>query len=218
MDDKTKLDLDINGLNYPLQLNDKNVSFLNLNMRDDRKTHKRDIAHKNQTEDEVVATVVELIATEPSQTDTTTDASTSESSVDPTTVSTSSNAPETTETSTQPLPPTTVAPPPPAATTTTPATTTEATSASISVVDPGFQPILDFYYGGTPNENANFIYFTTSKPADDLQPPTEIPNPSSANDRSDKNDFKPSIQYEYQNYRYDTDTHFVPIVGTKQIF
>lgn len=193
LDDKPKLIADTNQS----KLSDKNVSVLN----DDRKTHKRDIEHKNKTEDEVVATVVEIIITEPSETTTATSPTTTEPGIDSTTTeSTNTIATETTETTTQTVPETT-------------SSTTESTSAQISVIDNGFQPILDFYYGGTPNENANFIYLTTSKP--DLSP-TDSPNTS--NDRSDSSIFKPSIQYEYRNYRYDTDSHFVPIVGTKQIF
>lgn len=186
------------------------MSFLNLNVQDDRKTHKRDIEQKNRTEDEVVATVVEVIATGASETTTeTTIPTTNEPIVDSTTEPTNTNAPETMETTTQPI--STEAAPTAAAAA---SSTTQTTSASISVVDPGFQPILDFYYGGTPNENANFIYLTTSQP--ELVPTTQKPN--TANDRSDTNAFKPSIQYEYRNYRYDTDSHFVPIVGAKQVF
>lgn len=190
LDDKPKLIADTNQS----KLSDKNVSVLN----DDRKTHKRDIEHKNKTQDEVVATVVEIIITEPSETTT----ATTEPGIDSTTTteSTNTNAMETIETTTQTVPETT-------------SSTTESTSAQISVIDNGFQPILDFYYGGTPNENANFIYLTTSKP--DLSP---TDSPDTSNDRSDSSIFKPSIQYEYRNYRYDTDSHFVPIVGTKQIF
>lgn len=194
---------------------DQKVSVFKLNVRDDRKTHKRDILHKNQTEEEVVATVVELTDVDAIQT--TTDASTNEPSTDtttdlpdPTTTTTISATaattlpPDTPETTTQPI------------SITTPTTTAEIPT-SASVIDTGFQPLLNFYYGGTPNENANYIYFTTNEPTQDLAPSTE--NPIVAHKRSDHSgDFKPSIQYQYRNYRYDTDSHFVPIVGTQQIF
>lgn len=91
-------------------------------------------------------------------------------------------------------------------------------------IDYEFQPIYTFYYGGEPNENADTIFITTTD-----QPSTEnvISSSSSSSpslihnsldERNDLNDFKPSIQYEYKNYRYDVDEHFIPIVGEKQIF
>lgn len=202
VDDKPKFDIDADELSYPSKTTDKNVSFLNLNVRDDRKNRKRDIEQKNQTEDEVVATVVEITTTE-SAADTTANP-TSELAVDSTTETIATNAPTTSETITQTI------------STTTPSTTEATSSAATSGVDSGFQPILNFYYGGTPNENANFIYFTTAEPDLDLAPPTD--NSNTPNDRNDLGEFKPSVQYEYRNYRYDTDSHFVPIVGNKQIF
>lgn len=111
--------------------------------------------------------------------------------------------------------------------------------AIIEIIDTNFEPASGYYYGGQPNPNADFIYFTTT-----ATPPNEnggsvqtqtvqtVPDSSSANKTPDlihhsdtpfdRNDvtgmFKPSIQYEYKNYRYDVDEHFVPIVGLKQIF
>lgn len=196
---------------------DPNVSVFNLNVRDDRKTHKRDIEHKNQTDGEaVVATVVEITemaaATTPTSTSSTTTASIS--AID-SLVQTTTEIPEmqtvaaistTTPAASTPSAPTpTSSPPPP------PISTTE-----IAQGQSGFQPIVNVYYGGTPNDNANFIYFTTSEPSENLEPPTE--KPETASDRNDLGKFRPSIQYEYRNYRYNTDNHFVPIVGAKQIF
>lgn len=173
-------------------------------MRDDRKTHKRDIVHKNHTEDEVVATVMEITESVPTANSTTA----TESGME-TTTATETEIPNSTEgtvsTSTVSE---TEAPSP------TPTPTTNTTSGPTpSPID----PILSFYYGGNPNENAGSIYFTTIEPNQNLAPPTEKPNVQ-ANDRNDNGVFKPSIQYTYRNYRYDTDPHFVPIVGTKQIF
>lgn len=177
---------------------EKNVGLLNLNVHDDRKTHKRDIEHKTKTDDEVVATVVEI--TDADIDDTTTVASTSEPIVDSTT-----QIIETTEKTTETL----------ESTTPSPATsTTQQTNSQL--VNPGFQPILNYYYGGTPNENANYIYLTTSAPNEEITASTE--NPNKFYDRNDFGEFKPSVQYEYRNYRYNTDSHFIPIVGTKQIF
>lgn len=187
------------------------MSVFNLNVRDDRKTHKRDIVHKNHTEDEVVATVMEVTDAVPT-TDSTTatqsgmDTTTATEIPDSTTIpteSTTSTVPETASTS--------------STTTTTTDTTTSSTGQTSPPIDSGFHPILSFYYGGNPNENANSIFFTTIEPEQNSPPPTEMPN-FQTNDRNDVGDFKPSIQYTYRNYRYDTDPHFVPIVGTKQIF
>lgn len=132
--------------------NDKKVGLLNLNVRDNRKTHKRDIEQKTKT-DEVVATVLEI--TDVNTGETTTNAPTSEASVDTTT---QPNETETTEKTIENLEATT----PPSASTTTQETTV--------VVDPGFQPILGVYYGGAPNHNANNIYLTTSSPLEELAP------------------------------------------------
>lgn len=67
------------------------------------------------------------------------------------------------------------------------------------------------YYGGTPLDNADFIYITT----------TDGPTPlaiSATGSYNIQNAFRASVPYEFANYRYDPDQHFVPIVGNKQIF
>lgn len=189
---------------------DPNVSVFHLNVRDDRKT--RDIENKNQTDTEaIVASVVEITtqksASEMAATmaSTTTSASPSESLVQSTTAATAATS---TASTALPIPVTSTSTP-------TPPTTTSTEIAS-TTQSGQFQPILNIYYGGAPNEYADYVYFTTSEPAQNLEPSTE--NPQMASDRNDINKFRPSIQYEYRNYRYDTDNHFVPIVGTKQIF
>lgn len=196
---------------------DPNVSVFNLNVRDDRKTHKRDIEQKNQTDVEaVVATVVEITemaaATTPSAATTAAPTSAIGSLVQTTTEIPEMQTvavPATTTTTAANTSSTPTSPPPPTSTSTT--STTESAQGQS-----GFQPLLNVYYGGAPNDYANLVYFTTSEPAENLEPPTE--KPQMASDRNDHGKFRPSIQYEYRNYRYDTDSHFVPIVGAKQIF
>lgn len=187
---------------------DKHVGFFNLNVRDDRKSHKRDIVHKTKIDDEVVATVVEIID------ETTTVTPTSESIADTTTEpsesSTTEMAPEKMETTTPTIPSST--------STELPSSTTDTSAASIvdpsSTVDSGFHPI-NYYYGGTPNENANYIYFTTPEPLQQFELPTQ--SPDTISERYDWGDFQPSVQYEYRNYRFIPDNHFVPVVGKKPI-
>lgn len=76
----------------------------------------------------------------------------------------------------------------------------------------GIEPSMIYYTGGSPNANANYIYITTMYPE---QLSNDADNSIS---RKESNEFKPSIQYDYQNYPYDVDTHFIPIVGIKKIF
>lgn len=64
-----------------------------------------------------------------------------------------------------------------------------------------------YYYGGHPLPNAELIFITT----------TDGPSSEKAT-ASESAKFQPSIQYEFTNYRYDPDRHFVPIVGTRQIY
>lgn len=200
---------------------DPNVSVFNLNVRDDRKTHKRDIEHKNQTDIEaVVATVVEIteMAAPTTITTTTATASTAYTPAIESLVQTATEIPETEQTSaTASIAATTSLPlsvTSTSSTTAPPPSTTSTTENSPN--QSGFKPILNVYYGGAPNEYANYVYFTTSEPAQNFEAPTEMPQ--LASDRNDYGKFRPSIQYDYRNYRYDTDNHFVPIVGAKQIF
>lgn len=183
LDDKPKNDVDENTLSGSSKKTDTNVGLLNLNARDNRKTHKRDIEPKTKT-DEVVATVLEI--TDVDIDETSTIASTSQPIVDSTTQPTETETgTETNEKETENLETTTTFAQP----------TTVQTTAS--AIEPGFQPILGLYYGGTPNQNANNIYLTTTSPLEELAPPTDDTN--NVLDRYDYGDFKPSIQYEYQN-------------------
>ncbi|XP_031618372.1 uncharacterized protein LOC116337716 [Contarinia nasturtii] len=175
----------------------KNVGLFNLNIRDDRKTHKRDIVHKTITDNEVVATVVEITDINIDKTTTATSAATSEPDIYTTTESNESQTTETIESTTSSIP-----------------SSSTSENPTASIVDTGFQPILNFYYGGTPN--ANYIYITTAEPIQEPTPSTELPN--TINDRYDWGEFKPSIQYEYRNYRFKPDKHFVPVAGTKQVY
>lgn len=205
------MDIDTNDLLDGLtKKSDKHVGFFNLNVRDDRKTHKRDIVHKNtKTDDEVVATVMEIT----DDIKTTTVCPTSESVTDSTTATPTPTEPSelaTTEKTTENIEATTSSPP--QTPSSVPSSTTEAPFAS--AVDPGFQPI-GFYYGGTPNDNANYIYFTTPAPLQEIESPTE--NSNTINERYDLGAFRPSLQYEYRNYRFIPDNHFVPVIGTNKI-
>lgn len=67
---------------------------------------------------------------------------------------------------------------------------------------------MNYYTGGSPNAEVNNIYITTTLSND-------VDNSIS---RKKSNEFKPSIRYEYKNYPYNVDNHFIPIVGIKQIF
>lgn len=164
---------------------------MSVKTRDDRKTHKRDIEHKKQSDDEIEAEVVEITDSTPHITSTNEPIDTTTEILDPTTTAMAEST-----------------------TAAAPLQTTQQTPAAI--VDPGFQPILDFYYGGTPNENANFIYFTT--PLATPETTTQSTDPNTLKKRSDFGQFQPSIRYEYRNYRFNTDNHFIPVVGTQQIF
>lgn len=192
----------MNVLSESSKKTDTNVGLMNLHARDNRKTHKRDIEHKTKT-DEVVATVLEITDVDETSTIASTNQPIVDSAAQPTETEVET-ATETNEKETEILETTT---------TLAPSTTMQTTA---SIVDPGFQPIIGYYYGGTPNQNANNIYLTTPSPLDELAPPPDDAN--SVLDRYDYGEFKPSIQYEYQNYRYNPDSHFVPIVGTRQIF
>lgn len=195
---------------------DPNVSVFNLNVRDDRKTHKRDIEHKNQTDVEaVVATVVEItteMAAATADTTTILPPTTAFTSAIDSLVQTTTDIPEMQTVAAAPTTTTANTPSTSTSTSSPPSTTTNDNSPSQS----GFQPILNVYYGGTPNEYANLVYFTTSEPSENLEPPTE--KPQTASDRNEFGKFRPSIQYEYRNYRYNTDNHFVPIIDGKQNF
>lgn len=187
---------------------DPTVGVFNSNVRDDRKTYKRDIEHKNQMDGEAItATVVEITE----MTSTTTSAPAGESTIRATTenpemqtTTVATTAATTTATSI----PITIRP---TSTTTLPPTTEVSTAENSEL-----QPISSAYYGGAPNVYANLVYFTTSEPVQNLESPTE--NPHTASDRSDFSKFRPSIRYDYQNYRYDTDNHFLPIVGAEHFF
>lgn len=101
-------------------------------------------------------------------------------------------------------------------------TVTEQTGTTFSQIE--FQPIYAFYYGGQPNEVANQIQITTADPVQSTEAmqPSTTSKPklmhNSIDNRSDRSEFKPSIQYEHKSYRFDVDEHFVPIVGPQQIF
>lgn len=60
------------------------------------------------------------------------------------------------------------------------------------------------YYGGSPLENADLIFITTTEEA-------------ALADNGFRNEFKPefrpSVQYEFLNYKVHPELHFVPMVG-----
>lgn len=159
-----------------------NLSNLVAKVNEDRRSHKRNTM--NQRSEEIIASVVEI---------------------------TENNGEMSTE-----------------ATQSTDATTTDSTDLSsyeststgpdVSIVSSttqsnvGIESSMNYYAGGSPNANANYIYITTMNP-EPLS--NDVDNSIS---RKESNEFKPSIQYEYQNYPYDVDTHFIPIVGIKKIF
>lgn len=172
----------------------------------DRKTHKRDIHEHllsaNRDDREVPADVMEI--TKPLSTD--------ESTENVTVAEPTSESQPSPETTTTIQPETTIID----ETSEKPETTTE-----LPLPDFEFKPIYTFYYGGQPNDIADQIYLTTS----DAEQSTEsMPLASTSspkllhNSNENRNEFKPSIQYEYKNYRFNIDEHFVPIVGTQQIF
>lgn len=187
---------------------------------DDRKTRKRNIDPKlKTTDDEFDAFVMEI--TDPSDVITTTepiqatDASTEmdTSTMAAATTITSTSVTDTTET---PIETTTAE-----QVHTTPAQLANviATVPTLIGADMAFKPMFDhFYYGGTPNENANFIHLTTSNPLEIVEASTTHTNTSPLHRPTSSSRFRPSVQYKYQNYRYPVDDHFIPIVGLKQIF
>lgn len=105
--------------------------------------------------------------------------------------------------------------------------TTTETTVTARTSDFPFKPIHTYYYGDQPYENANQIYFTTTDSTQTTEtiqtamPSTTTSSPNlfhnTTENRSVRNAFKPSIQYEFKDSRFDIDEHFVPIVGPKQI-
>lgn len=217
--DKPKFLVDIYG-NRILTTNPRYpVRILTKKRFDDRKTRKRNIDPKrNANDDEIDAFVMEI--TDPSDemittestviptTDESTEVTTTTTVAD--TMTTSTTATDTAETLFDSTTSEHAYTPPPEL------ASVLATMPTIIGADDGFKPILDLYYGGTPNENANSIYLTTSKPFESITLPTNVNRPFHSS--SNTNRFQPSVQYEYQNYRHRVDDHFIPIVGLKQIF
>lgn len=186
----------------------------------DRKTHKRDIHehrwHYERDDREVTATVEEI--TKPLPTTEAVETTTAQTEI---ITGSTTIVPETATVTTDTTIGTTIG------TTTTTFGTTETTTESPPLFLPPtfeFTPTHTFYYGGQPNENANQIYITTSDPEQSTETMPSIVRSSpilfhnSIENRSDQNEFRPSVQYEYRNYRFDVDEHFVPIVGPQQIF
>lgn len=203
--DKPKFDSNEDDYDTDTNNIDENSQYLGETSdgkKDNRKTHKRNINAKNRTDDEVEASVMELI--EGNEQTTLSEAST-ESMLDQTTenvelstVPDNNGAETSMETTTVQIIP----------------STSENILPTIPTdvdINHAFQPIVNYYYGGMPNNNIDQIYLTTSQPEVSN---TVDPSP----DRVDSIDFKPSIQYEYRNYRYNVDDHFIPIVGKKQVF
>lgn len=91
--------------------------------------------------------------------------------------------------------------------------TYESTTNELSTTQQnvGIESNINYYTGGSPNANVNYIYITTMNP-DQLSKGVD----SSISSKK-SNEFKPSIRYEYQN-PYDAENHFIPIVGIKKIF
>lgn len=203
--DKPKFDSD----DYDTDTNniDENSQYFEVKSdgkKDNRKTHKRNINAKNRTDDEVEATVMELIEGN-EQTTISEEGASTESMLDQTTENVESSTVPDNNGSESSMETTTVQIIPSTSENILPTIPTDMD------IDHAFQPVVNYYYGGMPNSNIDQIYLTTSQP--------EISNtvdPSS--DRDDSIDFKPSIQYEYRNYRYNVDDHFIPIVGKKQVF
>lgn len=183
----------------------------------DRKTHKRDI-HKSRLtnnrsdrdDQEEQANVMEITKpTKPTKP--------TESTENTTVTATTTAQPQMTTESTSMAPETT--------------TVTETTAIANEFPTPQyeFKPIYAFYYGGQPNVDASQIYITTSEPMQPTEtiqttvmPAVTTSTPelihNSIENRNDQKDFKPSIQYEHKNYRFDIDEHFVPIVGPQQLY
>lgn len=188
---------------------------------DDRKTRKRNIDPKLKTvDDEFDAFVMEI--TDPSDEVTPTEPM---QTTDATTETVASTMETATATTISPVIGTDSTESPIESSTAAHAHTTPAQLANVMATMPtligadvGFKPMLDFYYGGTPNEHANSIYLTTSKPLEIADTSTPHTNTAPLHRPTSSNRFRPSVQYEYQNYRYRVDDHFIPIVGLKQIF
>lgn len=84
--------------------------------------------------------------------------------------------------------------------------TAGSTSLSLATTSakPGEAGNEHSYYGGSPLENADLIYITTTEGA------------ALADDgfRYDfKPEFRPSVQYEFLDYKVHPELHFVPMVG-----
>lgn len=160
---------------------------------DDRKNRKRNVEKANEISgDEVIATVVELT----NLTNSTNMTSTTE--ILATTDATTASGTSTTEESTTSI-----------------STTTDVPLETTT--DGHFKPI-GYYYGNSAFGNIDAIYFTTTNPVQEPSTLSTTNQPNLIHDRSDSSSFSPSVQYEYQNYRYNVDDHFIPIVGQKQIF
>lgn len=74
-------------------------------------------------------------------------------------------------------------------------------------VNTNLQSNVDYYYGGSPNPSADYVYLTTLGPL----PKYTLDTSTAVNDLED---FRPSIQHE--SYHYSINRHFVPIIITEQ--
>lgn len=184
-------------------------------VRDDRKTRKRDIDKPKG--DEIEATVVEI--TNPSN-----ETATTESTVVNPSINASNEHEAIVSTTTEQDITTSIAPSTDSSTVSTIETTTisnEPIPIKTSTSASNFQPAYGYFYGNSANENADYIYFTTTDSIEQIPTSSDSSIPSKSKlirDRHDSGSFNPSVQYEYQNYRYKVDDHFIPIVGQKQIF
>lgn len=161
----------------------KNLSNLIAKVNENRRSHKRNASDEKKN-DEIIASVVEVTENKMEISTEALDASTTDS-----TDSTDLNSYE--------------------------STTNEPDIPIVSSTmqqNVAIDPTMNYYTGGSPNDNVNSIYITTMYP----EPLSNDVDNSIL--RKNPNKFKPSIQYEYQNYPYDVDNHFIPIVGIKQIF
>lgn len=73
---------------------------------------------------------------------------------------------------------------------------------STTLAPPTDQPETGQYYGGQPSLTADLIFITT----------TDDPAPMDS-----RQDFRPSLQYEFTNYPVEPDQHFLPIIGVRPI-
>lgn len=87
------------------------------------------------------------------------------------------------------------------------------TQAATTTVQPVKLPeqSSSYYWGGTPNLNANFIQITTDNSIENLIPPAN--SDSYYFTKKGTHKFKPSIQYEFHDYPYNIGSHFVPVNG-----